>query len=165
MAEHSFDIVSEINLQEMDNAVVQAQKEVTTRYDFKGTHASISDLDRKNKQLTLTADDEKQLEAVKSVLMQKMVRRGVDPKALDGQKIEQASHNTVRQVLKLHSGIDKDTARSLVQSIKSLRLKVQASIQGDSIRVSGGKKDDLQAVIAHLRASPPDLPLQFTNFR
>lgn len=165
MADHSFDIVSDINLQEMDNAVVQAQKEVSTRYDFKGTSASISDLDRKNKQLTLTANDEKQLEAVKSVLIQKMIKRGVDPKALDGQKLEQASHNTVRQVYKLRSGIDKDTARELVRTIKELKLKVQASIQGDAVRVSGAKKDDLQAVIAHLRANPPEIPLQFNNFR
>ncbi|MFN4242565.1 MAG: YajQ family cyclic di-GMP-binding protein [Tepidisphaerales bacterium] len=165
MADHSFDIVSEINLQEMDNAVVQAQKEVSTRYDFKGTSASISDLDRKNKQLTLTANDEKQLEAVKSVLIQKMIKRGVDPKALDAQKLEQASHNTVRQVYKLRSGVDKDTARELVKTIKELKLKVQASIQGDAVRVSGAKKDDLQAVIAHLRANPPEIPLQFNNFR
>lgn len=165
MADPSFDIVSEIDLQEMDNAVVQAQKEIGTRYDFKGTSASVGDLDRKLKQLTLTANDEKQLETVKSVLMQKMIKRGVDPKALDGQKLEHATHNTVRQVFKLHSGIDKEKAKEIVKTIKDLKLKVQASIQGDAIRVTGPKKDDLQAVIAHLRANPPEIPLQFNNFR
>lgn len=165
MADPSFDIVSEIDLQEMDNAVVQAQKEVGTRYDFKGTSASVGDLDRKLKQLTLTADDEKQLETVKSVLMQKMIKRGVDPKALDGQKLEHATHKTVRQVFKLRSGIDKEKAKEIVKTIKDLKLRVQASIQGDAIRVTGPKKDDLQAVIAHLRANPPEIPLQFNNFR
>lgn len=164
-ADPSFDIVSEINLQEMDNAVVQAQKEVITRYDFKGTSAGIQELNKKDKTITLTADEETQLEAVKSVLMQKMLKRGVDPKVLDGQKIEHATHKTLRQLFKLHSGIDKEKAKEIVKTIKDLKLKVQASIQGESIRVSGAKKDDLQAVMAHLRANPPELPLQFNNFR
>jgi uncharacterized protein YajQ (UPF0234 family) len=161
----SFDIVNEINLQELDNAVVQAQKEIGTRYDFKGTSASVSDLNKKDKTLTLTADEETQLEAVKSVLMQKMIKRGVDPKVLDPQKHEQATHKTVRVLVKLKSGIDKDTAKELVKQIKDLKLKVQPSIQGDTIRVTGPKKDDLQAVIAHFRANPPEIPLQFQNFR
>ncbi len=165
MPDHSFDIVSEINLQEMDNAVNQAVKEVTTRYDFKGTAASIGELNRKDKQLTLTADDEKQMEVVRKVLVEKMVKRGVDPKALDPQKLEQATHNTVRQKVKLKSGIDKDTAKSIQKAIKELKLKVNASIQGDALRVSGAKRDDLQAVIAHLKANPPGIPLQFNNFR
>lgn len=161
----SFDIVSEINLQEMDNAINQAIKEVTTRYDFKGTAASISELNRKDKELTLTADAEQQLEAVKRVLVEKMIKRGVDSKALDYQKLEQATHNTVRQKVKLKSGIDKDAAKGIVKTIKDLKLKVQASIQGEAIRVTGAKRDDLQAVIAHLKANPPALPLQFNNFR
>lgn len=161
----SFDIVNEINLQELDNAVVQAQKEIGTRYDFKGTSASVSDLNKKDKTLTLTADEETQLEAVKSVLMQKMIKRGVDPKVLDPQKLEQATHKTVRQLVKLKSGIDKETAKELVKQIKDLKLKVQPSIQGDAIRVTGPKKDDLQAVMAHFRAKPPEIPVQFQNFR
>jgi cyclic-di-GMP-binding protein len=164
MADASFDIVSEINLQEMDNAVNQAQKEIGTRYDFKGTSASI-EFNRKDQELTLAADGEPQLESVRKVLVEKMVKRGVDPKALDPQKLEQATHKTVRQKLKLKSGIDKDTARSIQKSIKDLKLKVNASIQGDALRVSGSKRDDLQAVIAHLKANPPGIPVQFNNYR
>ncbi len=161
----SFDIVSEINLQEMDNAVNQAIKEITTRYDFKGTAASVSELNRKEKELTLTADAEAQLNSVKKVLVERMVKRGVDPKCLDYQKLEQATHNTVRQKAKLKSGIDKETAKTIQKAIKDLKLKVNASIQGDALRVSGSKRDDLQAVIAHLKANPPGIPLQFTNYR
>lgn len=164
MADSSFDIVSEINLQEMDNAVNQAQKEIGTRYDFKGTSASI-EFNRKDKELTLTADGEPQLESVRKVLVEKMVKRGVDPKALDPQKLEQATHKTLRQKLKLKSGIDKDTAKSIQKMIKEMKLKVNASIQGEALRVSGSKKDDLQAVIAHLKAHPPGIPIQFNNYR
>ena len=163
-ADNSFDIVSEINFQEMDNAVNQAVKEVTTRYDFKGTSASVA-FDKKAKELTLTADNEAQLEAVRKVVVEKMVKRGVDPKSLDPQKAEQATHNTLRQKVKLKSGIDKDTAKTIQKAIKDLRLKVNASIQGEALRVTGAKRDDLQAVIAHLKASPPGIPLQFNNFR
>src|ERR1700744_2515941 len=161
----SFDIVSEINLQEMDNAVVQAQKEVGTRYDFKGTAASISELNKKDKELTLTADAEQQLNTVREVLVGKMIKRGVDPKCLDPQKLEQATHNTVRQKFKLKSGIDKETAKTIQKQIKDLKLKVNASIQGEALRVSSSKKDDLQAVIAHLRANPSAIPIQFNNYR
>jgi uncharacterized protein YajQ (UPF0234 family) len=163
-ADHSFDIVSEVNLQEMDNAVNQAVKEITTRYDFKGTAASL-EFNRKDKELTLTADGEPQLESVRKVLVEKMVKRGVDPKSLDPQTLEQATHKTVRQKVKLKSGIDKDTAKTIQKAIKDLKLKVNASIQGDALRVTSSKKDELQAVIAHLKASPPGIPLQFNNFR
>src|ERR1700748_176190 len=164
-SDSSFDIVSEINLQEMDNAVVQAQKEVGTRYDFKGTAASISELNKKDKEITLTADVEEQLKTVREVLVGKMIKRGVDPKCLDAQKLEQATHNTVRQKFKLKSGIDKETAKSIQKGIKDLKLKVNASIQGEALRVSGAKRDALQAVIAALKADPPPIPLQFNNYR
>jgi uncharacterized protein YajQ (UPF0234 family) len=164
MADSSFDIVSEINLQEMDNAVNQAQKEVGTRYDFKGTAASL-EFARKEKELTLTADAESQLEAVRTVLVSKMIKRGVDPKCMDPQKLEQATHKTVRQKVKLKDGIDKETAKEIQRRIKDLKLKVNASIQGEALRVSSAKKDDLQAVIAHLRANPPEIPIQFNNYR
>ena len=164
-SDNSFDIVSEINLQEMDNAVGQATKEIITRYDFKGTAASISELNRKEKELTLTADAEPQLDAVKRVLVEKMIKRGVDTKCLDYQKLEQATHKTVRQKVKLKSGIDKETAKQIQKAIKDLKLKVNASIQGDALRVSGSKRDDLQAVQAHLKANPVAIPLQFTNYR
>ena len=163
-SDSSFDIVSEIDLQEMDNAVNQAVKEITTRYDFKGSAASLS-FDRKLKELTLTGDAEPQLDAVRKVLVEKMIKRGVDPKALDPQKLEQATHKTVRQKVKLKSGIDKETAKSIQKTIKELKLKVNASIQGEALRVSGTKKDDLQAVIAYLKANPPGVPVQFTNYR
>jgi uncharacterized protein YajQ (UPF0234 family) len=164
VADSSFDIVSEINLQEMDNAINQAQKEIGTRYDFKGSSAGV-DFDRKGKELTLTADNEPQLEAVRSVVVGKMIKRGVDPKCMDPQKIEQATHKSLRQKVKLKDGIDKETAKTIQKHIKDMKLKVQASIQGEALRVSGSKKDDLQAVIAHLRAHPPGIPIQFNNYR
>ena len=160
----SFDIVSEIDLQEMDNAINQAIKEIITRYDFKGSSASVA-FDRKGKELTFTADQEAQLEAVRRVVVEKMIKRGVDPKCLDPQKVEQATHKTVRQKVKLKDGIDKDTAKTIQKAIKDLKLKVNASIQGEALRVTSSKKDDLQAVIAHLKANPPGVPLQFTNYR
>ena len=163
-AEPSFDIVSELNLQEMDNAINQAQKEIATRYDFKGTAASV-EFDRKAKELTFTADAEQQLDAVRKVVVEKMIKRGVDPKALDPQKVEQATHKTVRQKYKLKSGIDKETSRAIQKQIKELKLKVNASIQGEALRVTGKNRDDLQAVITALRAAPPGIPLQFTNYR
>lgn len=164
MADSSFDIVSEINLQEMDNAITQAQKEIGTRYDFKGTAASV-EFNRKDKELTLTADAEPQLEAVRKVIIERMVKRGVSPKCMDAQKVEQATHKTVRQKVKLKDGIDKDTGKALQKEIKELKLKVNVSIQGEALRVSGAKKDDLQAVMAHLRANPPAVPIQFNNYR
>jgi uncharacterized protein YajQ (UPF0234 family) len=163
-SEASFDIVSELNLQEMDNAINQAQKEIATRYDFKGSAAS-AEFDRKLKELTFTADHEPQLDAVRKVVVEKMIKRGVDPKALDAQKLEQATHKTVRQKYKLKSGIDKDTAKTIQKQIKDLKLKVNASIQGEALRVTGKSRDDLQAVIAAVKANPPGIPLQFTNYR
>ena len=138
--------------------------EIGTRYDFKGTAAAI-EFNRKDKELTFTADAEPQLAAVRKVLVERMIKRGVDPKCLDPQKLEEATHKTVRQKIKLKSGIDKDTAKAIQKQIKDLKLKVNASIQGDALRVSGAKKDDLQAVMAHLRAHPPEIPIQFNNYR
>ena len=164
-SDSSFDIVSELNLQEMDNAINQAQKEIGTRYDFKGSAAAV-EFDRKAPSLKLTADNEPQLEAVRKVIVEKFIKRGVEPKSMDPQKIEHASHDTVRQEVKLKSGIDKDTAKLITKQIKELKLKVSAAIQGETVRVSGPKKDELQAVIQALKTSPPnDTPLQFTNFR
>src|SRR5215208_3929080 len=114
----------------------------------------VSEINRKEKELTLTADGDHQLDTVKRVLIEKMIKRGVDPKCLDYQKLEQATHKTVRQKAKLKSGIDKETAKTIQKSIKELKLKVNASIQGEALRVSGSKKDDLQAVIAFLKDKP-----------
>jgi uncharacterized protein YajQ (UPF0234 family) len=163
-SDSSFDVVSELNLQEMDNAINQVIKEISTRYDFKGSAASV-EFDRKLKELTFTADQEPQLEAVRKVVIEKMIKRGLDPKAMDPQKLEQATHKTVRQKVKLKSGIDKDTAKAIQKQIKELKLKVNASIQGEALRVTSSKKDELQAVIAALKANPPGIPLQFTNYR
>jgi uncharacterized protein YajQ (UPF0234 family) len=162
---HTFDIVNEIDLQAMDEAVVQARRELANRYDFRGSAAGIGDLDRKEKLLTITADHEAQLDAVVEVLVSKMVKRGVDARVLDRQKIEPATHKTLRQAIKLKSGIDRDTAKNMQQRIKDMGLKVNVSIQGETLRVAGPKIDDLQAIIAELKARPPAVPVQFTNFR
>ena len=162
-ANHFFDIVSEINHAEMHNAVVQAQHELAVRFDFKGTHAAI-DFNKKDNTLTILADHKGQLETVIQVLKEKMAKRGVPVNALIRGKLEEASHDTVRETLKLHTGIDIDDARKIVKDIKQLKIKVQAQIMDDKVRVTGKKIDDLQAVIAHLKENGPDYPLQFVNF-
>ncbi len=159
---HSFDVVSEINHAEMHNAVVQAQQEIAVRYDFKGTRASI-EFDKKENKLTLLANHKGQLETVIQVLKEKMARRGVAVNALKRGKVEDATHDSVREVLTLHSGIESDDARKIVKDIKQLKIKVQAQIMDDKVRVTGKKLDDLQAVIAHLKANGPEYPLQFKN--
>ena len=160
---HAFDVVSEINQAEMHNAVVQAQHEIAVRYDFKGTKAAI-DYNKKENTLTLLADHKGQLETVIQVLKERMAKRGVPVNALIRGKLEEASHDTVRETLKLHTGIDTDDARKIVKDIKQLKVKVQAQIMDDKVRVTGKKIDDLQAVIAHLKENGPDYPLQFINF-
>jgi uncharacterized protein YajQ (UPF0234 family) len=162
-ANHFFDIVSEINHAEMHNAVVQAQHELAVRFDFKGTRAAI-DFNKKDNTLTILADHKGQLETVLQVLKEKMARRGVPVGALRRGKIEDASHDTVREVLSLHTGIETDDARSMIKDIKQLKLKVQTQIMDNKLRVTGKKIDDLQAVIAHLKAHGPEYPLQFINF-
>jgi uncharacterized protein YajQ (UPF0234 family) len=164
-SDHSFDIVSEVDLNEMHNAVVQAQKELVQRFDFRGTAAAIGDLDKKEKLVTIKADNDIQLEPVIQVLVSKMIKRGIDAKALDRQKLEFATHNTVRMVLKLKNGIDRETAKALQKQIQELGLKVRPQIQGESVRVVGAKLDDLQTVMAHLRAKPPEVAIQFNNFK
>jgi uncharacterized protein YajQ (UPF0234 family) len=160
---HAFDIVSEINQAEMHNAVVQAQHEIAVRYDFKGTRAAI-EYNKKENTLTMLADHKGQLEAVVQVLKEKMAKRGVAVNALKRGKLEEASHDTVRETAGLHVGIDMDTARKMVKDIKGLGLKVQAQIMDNKVRITGKKKDELQAVIAHFKEHGPDIPLQYTNF-
>jgi uncharacterized protein YajQ (UPF0234 family) len=160
---HAFDIVSEINTAEMHNAVVQAQHEIAVRYDFKGTRAAI-DYNKKDNTLTLLADHKGQLDTVLQVLKEKMARRGVAVNALRRGKLEEASHDSVREVCSLHIGIESDDAKKMVKQIKQLGLKVQAQIMENKVRVSGKKIDELQAVIAHLKEQGPEYPLQFTNF-
>jgi cyclic-di-GMP-binding protein len=159
---HSFDVVSEINHAEMHNAVVQAQHELAVRFDFKGTRASI-EFNKKDNELTILADHKGQLETVLQILKEKMARRGVPVNALKRGKIEDATHDTVREKVSLHSGIEVDDAKKMIKDIKQLKLKVQAQIMENKVRVTGKKLDELQAVIAHLKAHGPEYPLQFTN--
>jgi len=160
---HSFDIVSEINPAEMHNAVVQAQHEIAVRFDFKGTRAAI-DFDKKENNLTLLADHKGQLDTVVQILKEKMARRGVPANALQRGKVEEASHDSVRETLTLHVGVETDDAKKIVKQIKQLGLKVQAQIMDKKLRVSGKKLDELQQVIAYLKEHGPEYPLQFVNF-
>ena len=159
----SFDVVSEIDHQEVRNAVDQTQRELTTRYDFKGTNSTI---EQANLSLTLRSASEDRLRAVRQVLEERLVKRGVSLKGLDFGKIEEAAGGTVRQVANLTEGISSDKARELNGFIKQLSLKgVQSQTHGDQLRVSGKKRDDLQAVIAKLKEGDFGIALQFTNFR
>jgi len=160
----SFDIVSEVNLQEVDNAINQARKEIGQRYDFKGSKSSI-ELNTKEKTLTLVSDDEFKLKSVVDVLEDKLIKRGVPIKALDFGIAEQAAGNTVRQAVTLRVGIDKENAKTIVKMIKDLKLKVQAQIMDDQIRVSGKNKDDLQAAMKAVRSADLTFAVQFTNYR
>ncbi|MFI5456546.1 MAG: YajQ family cyclic di-GMP-binding protein [Isosphaerales bacterium] len=160
---HAFDVVSEINHAEMHNAVVQAQHEIAVRFDFKGTRASI-EFNKKDNALMILADHKGQLDTVLQIMKEKMARRNVPVGALRRGKIEDATHDSVRETLTLHTGIETDDARKMVKDIKQLKLKVQAQIMDDKVRVTGKKIDDLQTVIAHLKAHGPEYPLQFVNF-
>ncbi len=158
----SFDVVSEANLVEVRNALDQSNKEITTRFDFKGSDARI---DQKEHELTAYADNDFQLGQVRDVLTSKMSRRNVDVRFLDLGKIEKISGDKVKQVIKIKKGIESDAAKKIVRLIKDSKLKVQASIQGEAVRVSGAKRDDLQSTMTMLRKEVEDLPLEFNNFR
>ena len=158
----SFDVVCEANLVEVKNAVDQSNKEISTRFDFKGTDARV---EQKERELTAFADSDFQLTQVRDVLTGKMVKRNVDVRFLDIGKVEKIGGDKVKQVIKIRNGIEADAAKKIVRIIKDSKMKVQASIQGDAVRVSGGKRDDLQAAIAMLRKEVTDLPLEFNNFR
>ena len=160
---HSFDVVSEINQVEMHNAVTQAQHECAVRYDFKGTKAAI-EFNKKDNSLTVTGDHKGQLETVLQVLKEKMAKRGVPVNALIRGKLEEASHGSVRETVTIHSGVDADDARKIVKDVKQMKIKVQAQIMDDKVRITAKKIDDLQAVIAHLKENGPKYPLQFVNF-
>jgi uncharacterized protein YajQ (UPF0234 family) len=164
MANFSFDIVSEVDLQEMDNAVNQAAKEMSQRYDFKDSKSSIS-YDRKEKNLTLIADDDFKLRAVTDILSTRMAKRGISLKSLKFNAPEKAFEGYLRQKVDICVGIDKEKAKELTGIIKKLGLKVQAQIEGEKIKVSAPKKDYLQAVIAHLRGLNFAIPLGFCNYR
>lgn len=158
----SFDVVSEVNMQEVDNAVNQAKKEIGTRYDFRGSKSEIT---IEGDTIKIVSDDEYKLNAVIDVLKGKMVKRGVAIKNLDYGKVEPASGATVRQVITIKKGISKEIAKDVVKLIKGMKLKVNASIQEDQVRVAGKDKDDLQAVIQMLKQQDLPVELQFVNFR
>ncbi|WAH35343.1 YajQ family cyclic di-GMP-binding protein [Alicyclobacillus dauci] len=158
----SFDIVSKVDMQEVNNAVVQARKEIETRFDFKG---SKSEIRFEESALTLVSDDEYKLSQLLDVLQTKLVKRDVSLKALKPGKIEPAAGGTVRQVFSLQQGIDQDTAKKITKLIRDSKIKVQAQIQGDQVRVTGKSRDDLQQVIQLLKSADIDAPLQFTNYR
>ena len=160
----SFDIVSEVNHVEIRNAVEQCNKEIANRFDFKGSDARV-EINDKEKLLIAFADDEFKMRQLRDVLTGKLAKRGVDIRALESGKIEPISGNKVKEEIKVREGVEMERAKTLVKLIKDSKLKVQASIQGDAVRVSGAKKDNLQETIALVRKSVADFPLQFKNFR
>ncbi|WP_347554914.1 YajQ family cyclic di-GMP-binding protein [Robbsia sp. KACC 23696] len=158
----TFDVVCEANMIEVKNAVEQANKEISTRFDFKG---SDSRLEHKDTELTAHADDDFKLGQVKDVMVSKMAKRNVDVRFLDYGKVEKIGGDKVKQVITIKKGVSGDLAKKIVKTIKDAKIKVQASIQGDAVRVSGTKRDDLQATIALLKKEITDTPLDFNNFR
>jgi hypothetical protein len=158
----SFDIVSEVDKQEVRNAVDQVNKEVSTRFDFKGSDARVEQVEYV---LTAFADTEFQLDQVQDILAQKLAKRGVDVKCLDVGSVEKVSGNKVKRSVTVKTGVETELAKQIVKCIKDSKLKVQASIQGDSVRVSGAKRDTLQEAIALVKKTITDFPLQFQNFR
>jgi uncharacterized protein YajQ (UPF0234 family) len=158
----SFDIVSEIDKPELTNGLHQANKELSTRFDFKGTDARV---ELAAKSLTVFADNDFQVRQAVDVLCEKLAKRGLDLTCLHYQEIEEVGGGKARQVIDLKEGIDSDLGRKLVKQIKDKKLKVQTAIQGDQLRITGKKRDDLQQVIAFLRESDVGIPLQFNNFR
>ena len=157
----SFDVVSEIEMFELSNAINQANKEVTTRFDFKGTECSFT---LKDDVITLAAEGEFQLKQMRDILRSKMMKRKIDSASLDVQKVEGSLKNT-RQKILLQQGLDGDAGRKVTKAIKAGKYKVQTQIQGDQVRVTGKKRDDLQKVMAMLREEDIGIPLQFSNFR
>ncbi len=160
----SFDAVSEVDLQNADNAVNSANREIQTRFDFKGSVSRI-DLDKKANLITLTSDNEGKLKSVLDILQNRFVRHGIALNALDFQKLEPAEGGTVRQEAKVTQGIVSEKAKEMVRALKDAKLKVTPAIQGDRLRVTGRSKDELQSAIALLRGRDFGVPLQITNFR
>lgn len=160
--ENSFDIVSKTDYAEVTNAINQTTKEVSQRFDFKGSKATV---EMNGKDLILSAEDETKLRNMNDILQSKMVKRGISLKALDYQKIEQAAGGTVRQSVKIQQGIPTDKAKEVVKFIKDGKYKVQASIQGETVRVAGKDRDTLQTVISALKAKDFGIDMQFDNYR
>ncbi len=163
MSDASFDVVSKVDQQELDNALNQARKEIGGRFDFKNSVTEIN-FDGKST-ITVLSDDELKMKNVVDIIQSKAVKRGINIKAFDLGNVEPAAHNAVRQVITVKSGIPKDKSKPLMEAIKGLKLKVNAQYQDEQIRVSGKSRDDLQKVIAHLKTMDYELPLQFVNYR
>ena len=160
----SFDIVSRVDVQEIDNAVNVTRKAILSRYDFRNSKTEIT-LDKKEKKIHVTTEDDMKLRAVQDSLIENLVKRKVDRKFLEPKPAEPAAHGMIQRELAIKEGVDSDTARSIVKMIKERKLKVQAAIQESQVRVTGKKIDDLQEVIQLLRASPLPIPLQFINMQ
>lgn len=160
----SFDIVSRIDLQEVDNAVNITRKAISARYDFRGSKTEIT-LDKKDKKVRVVTEDEMKLRAVQDALVENLVKRKVDRKCLDPRAVEMAAHGMVQREIAIKEGVDSDNARAIVRMIKDKKLKVQAAIQEDQVRVTGKKIDDLQEVIQMVRGASLPIPLQFINMQ
>ncbi len=158
----SFDIVSEADLNEVDNAIANVMREVGTRYDFKGSQSKV---ENKDGVITIHADDDLKLKQMHEILQGHLQKRGIEPGMLDYQKVEQAAGQSVRQNLLIKQGIDKDLAKKITKEIKGSKIKVQVAIQGEELRVSGKKRDDLQEVMALVKGMGLDQPMQYQNFR
>lgn len=162
--EYSFDVVSKVDFQQVDNAVNTAGREIATRFDFKGSVSRI-DFDKKEGRLVLLADDDAKLRNVTDILQGRLVKQGVSLKSLDFQKTEPAEGGAVRQTARIQQGLPSEKAKDMIRVIKDAKLKVTASLQGDQLRISGRSKDDLQSVIALLRSRDFGVALQFVNYR
>lgn len=162
--EHSFDISAEIDKQELKNAIEQTKKEVANRYDFKGLKAEI-DYNEKNKIITLLSSSDNKADAIKDILISKIIKRGISSKALKEQKRESASGGNTKVYLNIIDSISSDDAKNIVKNIKSLKLKVQASIRGDVVRVTAKSIDDLQVCMKTIEAEDLEIPINFTNLK
>ncbi len=160
----SFDIVSKVDIQTLDNAINSVMREIGNRYDFKGSDSTV-ELDKKNYALKIMTEDEFRLDQIEKVIIGQFVKNKLDPNSLDNGKEKYASGNRLRKDIIVKQGIDKETAKKIIKSIKDTKLKVQPAIQDDQIRVTAKKIDDLQSVIAHCRQTDFELPLQFINFK
>lgn len=160
----SFDIVNEINAQEVDNAVNNTLKEVSTRYDFKGLHSEV-EFHKKENRISMVAAESMKMKAMKEMLIKNFIKRGMEPKALEFGDEEGTTQGYVKMNVTIKEGIDKETAKKIVKEIKNLKLKVQPAIQDEQVRVTGKKIDELQEVIQHLKAKSFGIPLQFTNMK
>ena len=160
----SFDVVSRVDMQEMDNAINQVKKEIATRFDFRGSKTQI-DLDRKEGKISVLTEDDMKLRAIKDMLIAKVVRRSIEAEALVFGISEKAGGDMVKQSITITNGIDIDTARKVVKLVKDAKLKVQAAIQGEEVRITGKQRDDLQDAIQTIKEGDVGMPLQFVNFR